>query len=84
MCANSKYSNTCVRELATFQVNSQGFVSSLGSNAHAIELDHLMALDNHINYAFSPLHSTAIDPKYTHTLYGVLSAKTKTYLIPLP
>ena len=43
-----------------------------------------MELDNRINYDFSPLHSAAIDPKYTHTLYGVLSAKTKTYLIPLP
>jgi hypothetical protein len=78
MCANSKYSNTCVCELETLQVNSQGCVSSLGSNAHAIELDHLMALDNHINYDFSPLHSMAIDPKYTYTLYGVLSTKTKT------
>ena len=26
----------------------------------------------------------AIDPKHTHTLYGVLSAKTKIYLIHLP
>ena len=26
----------------------------------------------------------AINPKHTHTLYGVLSAKTKIYLIPLP
>jgi hypothetical protein len=84
MCANSKYSNTSVRELATLQVNSQGFVSSLGSNAHATELDHLMALDNRINYDFSPLHSTAIYPKHTHTPYGVLSVNTKTYLIPLP
>ena len=84
MCANSKYSNICVRELATLQVNSQGFVSSLGSNAHAIELDHLMALDNRINYDFCPLHSTAIYHKHIYTLYGVLSAKTKTYLIPLP
>ena len=84
MCANTKYTNTCVRELAMLQVNSQGFASSLGSNAHAIELEHLMALDNHINYDFSSLHSTTIDPKHTHTLYGVLNAKTKTYLIPLP
>jgi hypothetical protein len=84
MCANSKYSNTCVRELVTLQVNFQGFVSSLGSNAYAIELDHLMAFDNRINYDFSLLHSAAINPKYTHTLYGVLSAKTKAYLIPFP
>jgi hypothetical protein len=54
MCANFKHSNTCVRELATLQVNSQGFVSSLGSNACAVELDHLMALDNRINtFSFS-------------------------------
>jgi hypothetical protein len=44
---------------------------------------HLAALDNRLAKDF-PLYSMAIDPKYTHTLYGVLSAKTKTYLIPLP
>ena len=35
---------------------------------------------------FTPFYSTAINPKYTHTLYGVLSAKNKMVLsiIPLP
>jgi hypothetical protein len=33
---------------------------------------------------FFSLNSTAIDTKHTHTLYSVLSAKTKTYLILLP
>jgi hypothetical protein len=43
-----------------------------------------MALDSHINYDLSPLHSMAINPKHTHMLYVVLSDKIKTYLIPLP
>ena len=35
---------------------------------------------------FAPLHSTAINSKYTHTLYGILCAKNKMALsiIPLP
>jgi arginine/ornithine N-succinyltransferase beta subunit len=37
---------------------------------------HLLALDNHLAKV-SPLNSMTIDPKYTQTLYGVLSAKTK-------
>ena len=44
---------------------------------------HLVALDYRLSKNF-PLYSTAIDPKHTHTLYGVLSAKTKTYLIHFP
>jgi arginine/ornithine N-succinyltransferase beta subunit len=36
---------------------------------------HLLALDNHLAKV-SPLNSMTIDPKYTQTLYGVLSAKT--------
>ena len=38
---------------------------------------HLVALDNRLA-KISPLNSMSIDPKHTHTLYGVLSAKTKT------
>jgi hypothetical protein len=50
---------------------------------HMQESCHLVAFDNRLAKDF-PLYSTAIDPKHTHNLYGVLSAKTKTYLIPLP
>ena len=44
---------------------------------------HLVALDYRLSKNF-PLYSIAIDPKHTYTLYGVLSVKIKTYLIPLP
>jgi len=35
----------------------------------------LWHFDNCINYEITPLNSTAIDLKRTHTLYGVLSAE---------
>ena len=44
---------------------------------HMQESCNLVALDNRLA-KISPLYSMAIDPKCTHTLYGVLSAKTKT------
>jgi len=50
---------------------------------HMQESCHLVALDNRLAKD-SPLYSMAIDSKHTNTLYGVLSAETKTYLISLP
>ena len=50
---------------------------------HMQESCHLVVLDNRLAKD-SPLYSMAINPKCTYTLYGVLSAKTKTYYIPLP
>ena len=72
---------TCV---SIFQSILHGLiVSTLGPNAYAS-----MTSPSGIRQPFltkvSPLNSAAIDPKYTHTLYGGLSVKTKTYLIPLP
>jgi len=77
MCANSKYSNTCVRELATFLATLQGYISSLGFKCICNELDHIVALDNRINHELSSLHSMVIYPKPDHTLYYILTGKRK-------
>jgi hypothetical protein len=42
-----------------------------------MELVHLVALDNHMYHEIFPLNSTTIYPKPDHTLYCVLTSKTK-------
>jgi hypothetical protein len=49
---------------------------------HMHDQQHLVALDNQFNHNFS-LFIVRLSILNTLTLYGVLSAKTKTYLIPL-
>jgi hypothetical protein len=45
------------------------------------EVQHLVALDDRLVQLRTPLNSTAIYPKYDHTLYSVLITKIKSLFI---